>query len=242
MPAVRNPRVYTRARASTRFISPSSSQTDPTSSPPGTPSKRALADLDSSINSPSKRRRAFTLTSKTSHNKTSLSKAVAKPPQKQSTLVQLHLLPDKPTLRECKLCGLSYTHAAAEDERVHRAHCLRVRKGMEWGREEERALGLDELEEVAKGVRLKHGKSGRIVCFRADLEGKMGRKVWPVHPSSGSPMLTGHLSSLSSWRLSTLHFLRPLSHQLPLRRRKHTFSSFPRHHQVTPVNQLPALS
>jgi N-acetyltransferase len=48
---------------------------------------------------------------------------------------------------------------------------------MEWGREEERESGKKGVVEVVGGVRLKDGRKGRIVCFRADVGGRIGSKV-----------------------------------------------------------------
>lgn len=72
---------------------------------------------------------------------------------------------------------MSYTRGAPEDESLHRAHCARVLRGMEWGREEER-IGYSEMEEVESNIKLKNGKgNGRIIAIRADVGGKMGSKV-----------------------------------------------------------------
>jgi len=46
---------------------------------------------------------------------------------------------------------------------------------MEWGREEERAGG--KVVEVERVVGLKDGRRGRIVCFKADVGGRLGAKV-----------------------------------------------------------------
>lgn len=80
-------------------------------------------------------------------------------------------------MRTCALCDLSYTKGAPDDEALHKAHCARVLKGMEWGREEERDKEKVAVEEITTGVKLGNGKKGRIVCFRADAGGKIGHKV-----------------------------------------------------------------
>lgn len=49
---------------------------------------------------------------------------------------------------------------------------------MEWGREEEKERGKAGVEEVESGVRLKDGRRGRIICFRADVGGRIGSKVF----------------------------------------------------------------
>lgn len=48
---------------------------------------------------------------------------------------------------------------------------------MEWGREEEKEMIKAGVVEVASGVKLRDGKKGRIICFRADVGGKIGSKV-----------------------------------------------------------------
>jgi hypothetical protein len=180
MPASRNTRIYTRTRAPAAVPpSPTSSQTDLASSPPCSPRKRPFSGLSSINDSPSAKRRktGVALAAKSPSAKSTTNRTPSKPLKKQRTLTQLHLLPDQSVMRECKECGLSYTHAATEDERIHKAHCIRVRKGMEWGREDERSLGSGELAEVAKNVKLKNGKIGRVISFRGDISGKVGRKV-----------------------------------------------------------------
>jgi len=51
---------------------------------------------------------------------------------------------------------------------------------MEWGKEEERESGKKGVVKVVGGVRLKDGRKGRIVCFRADVGGRIGSKVLPL--------------------------------------------------------------
>ena len=50
---------------------------------------------------------------------------------------------------------------------------------MEWGKEEERECksGKISVEEIESGIKLKNGRKGRIICFRADVGGKIGSKV-----------------------------------------------------------------
>lgn len=93
------------------------------------------------------------------------------------TLTQLHFCIDQTILRTCSHCGLTYTKGAPDDEALHRAHCARVQKGMEWGREEEREALKCGVTEVHRGVKLKDGRKGRIICFPADVGGKIGSKV-----------------------------------------------------------------
>lgn len=100
-----------------------------------------------------------------------------KPVTKQKSLTQLHFCIDQPVLRTCVACGLSYTKGAPDDEALHRAHCSRVQRGMEWGREEDKESIKSGVIEVGVGIKLKDGRKGRIICFRADVGGKIGSKV-----------------------------------------------------------------
>jgi N-acetyltransferase len=101
---------------------------------------------------------------------------------RQTKLTQLHFALETTTLHTCSICSLTYTRAAPDDESLHRAHCVRVQKGMEWGKEEEREAknGKILVEEVRSGIKLKNGGKGRIICFRADVGGKVGNKVSSV--------------------------------------------------------------
>ncbi|KAJ7684649.1 hypothetical protein DFH06DRAFT_1313050 [Mycena polygramma] len=105
------------------------------------------------------------------------SKQNVKSKPKAKTFTQLHFCIDQTVLRTCPLCALSYTKGAPDDEALHKAHCARVQKGMEWGREEEKEKLKSGVVEVASGVRLKDGKKGRIICFKADVGGKTGSKL-----------------------------------------------------------------
>ncbi|EKM55464.1 uncharacterized protein PHACADRAFT_120913 [Phanerochaete carnosa HHB-10118-sp] len=123
----------------------------------------------------------FTRTHDTIPKRKGKAKRSAKGPEKprQKHLTQLHFALDTTVLRTCSLCSLTYTRGAPDDESLHRAHCARVQKGMEWGKEEEREAknGKAQVEEVAGDVKLKNGTKGRIVCFRADVGGKIGSKL-----------------------------------------------------------------
>ncbi|CAE6536244.1 unnamed protein product [Rhizoctonia solani] len=97
-------------------------------------------------------------------------------------LAQLHFL-SKTTLVTCKSCDLSYTRGAAEDESLHRAHCRRIVRGLEWTREErtlEKPIGsgTSDVEIVEERCLLSNGDVGRIVRIRCDAtKGKLGQKV-----------------------------------------------------------------
>ncbi|KAF9239591.1 hypothetical protein BU15DRAFT_87907 [Melanogaster broomeanus] len=98
------------------------------------------------------------------------------------------------TVETCSLCGLSYTKGAPDDEVLHRSHCGRVQRGMEWGKEEEREALRVGVEEVAMGVKLKDGTSGRIICYPANIGGRIGTKLAhlleTVNLALASPPLT----------------------------------------------------
>ncbi|OJA13033.1 hypothetical protein AZE42_04394 [Rhizopogon vesiculosus] len=145
-----------------RLSLPSSS---PSSSPTSTTKRKRLGE--GTENEPPTKRRITT--------KALPSGKPEKP--KQRVLRQLHFSLDTSVLRTCSTCGLSYTRGAPDDESLHRAHCSRVQKGMEWGREEEREADKAGVEEVRSGVKLKDGKKGRIICFKTNVGGRIGSKV-----------------------------------------------------------------
>jgi hypothetical protein len=95
----------------------------------------------------------------------------------QRTLTQLHFALDCSVLRTCSLCSLTYTKGAPDDETLHRSHCGRVQRGMEWGREEEREVVKAGVDELTANIKLKNGTSGRIICFPANAGGRIGTKV-----------------------------------------------------------------
>ncbi|KAI0082778.1 hypothetical protein K474DRAFT_1633121 [Panus rudis PR-1116 ss-1] len=143
------------------------------SSPPATPSssilkrKRPLADQLSFMNAPLSKKKS------TSARKNADKSLKAK----QKQLTQLHFALETSVLRTCPLCDLSYTRGAPDDEALHRSHCARVQRGLEWGKEEEKEWEKAGVEELASDVKLKNGSKGRIICFRADVGGKIGAKL-----------------------------------------------------------------
>lgn len=96
---------------------------------------------------------------------------------KQTSLTQLHFCIDQTIMKTCSKCSLTYTKGAPDDERLHRTQCARIQRGMEWGREEEKEGLKNGLSQMSTGVKLKDGSMGRIICFRADVGGKIGSKV-----------------------------------------------------------------
>lgn len=158
-----------------RLSLPSSS---PSSSPPPTTKRKRFGE--GAENEPPTKKRTTT--------KTSPSGTLAK--SKQSGLRQLHFSIETSVLRACTICGLSYTRGAPDDESLHRAHCSRVQRGMEWGREEEREAEKAGVEEIQAAAKLKNGKKGRIICFKANVGGRIGSKVSrPLYAYSASVLL-----------------------------------------------------
>ncbi|KAL0070625.1 hypothetical protein AAF712_002468 [Marasmius tenuissimus] len=126
---------------------------------------------------------------------------------KQKTLTQLHFCVDKPTLRKCSACNMSYTKGAEEDEALHRTHCAKVKKGMEWGREEEK----EDVVEVESRILLKGGKKGRIVCIRADATGRIGSKLNTLYEMIDMSLSAPPLSDAVLRKSKVYLFLLPVS-------------------------------
>ncbi|CAE6409262.1 unnamed protein product [Rhizoctonia solani] len=122
-------------------------------------------------------------------------------------LTQLHFIPSKSILVTCKSCDLSYTRGAQEDEELHRVHCLRVARGMEWSRDErclEKPLGTgtSDVELVEEHCILPEGVVGRILRIRCDVtKGKLGQKVTTllstIDKVLSAPSLSEHSLKLS---------------------------------------------
>ncbi|KAI6118693.1 hypothetical protein EDD16DRAFT_976980 [Pisolithus croceorrhizus] len=150
----------------------------PTLSPPST-NKRKADDDESDVENlarllTQKKKPRFTLIA--SKAKAPAASRPLKPSQ-QKSLTQLHFVLDSSVLRACTLCGLSYTRGAPDDEALHRSHCGRVQRGMEWGREEERESLKAGVTEISANVRIKNGTCGRIICFPANVGGRIGSKL-----------------------------------------------------------------
>ncbi|KAJ7168218.1 hypothetical protein C8R43DRAFT_143193 [Mycena crocata] len=165
-------RTYSRNRTSLPSL-PSSPPSSLSSSPvAGQKRKRPLEEhLENLLVPAPKQPRSFLEKPKAK------SKQAVKAKPKAKSFTQLHFCIDQTIIRSCPLCALSYTKGAPDDELLHKAHCARVQKGMEWGREEARESVKAGVVEVASGVKLKDGKRGRIICFRADVGGKIGSKL-----------------------------------------------------------------
>ncbi|KAI0709439.1 hypothetical protein C8Q76DRAFT_680316 [Earliella scabrosa] len=156
-------------RLATKPLLPSSPTSELTSPPP-LKRKQPFADRPTEQNTPRKRARRLP--------KAELKpKAGDKGKAKQSKLTQLHFSLDTPILRTCPLCDLSYTRGAPGDEALHKAHCARVQRGLEWGKEEEREAAKAGVEELQANIKLRNGARGRVICFRPDVGGKIGAKT-----------------------------------------------------------------
>ena len=158
------------------YTSSRSSRKSTCSSPPQPTRKRPLTERLSFHNTPQSLKPI-----PSSSSLVSKSKAKRNPKGKEDrpprNLTQLHFALDSSILRTCPLCDLTYTKGAPEDETLHNSHCARVQKGMQWRRDEERAAADAHICEIATGVKLKGGKSGRIISVNADVGGKIGTKV-----------------------------------------------------------------
>ncbi|KZV64924.1 hypothetical protein PENSPDRAFT_638965 [Peniophora sp. CONT] len=151
----------------------SSSPSGLDSSPPHPSLKRPLAEPSSLANTrPLKRSRTST-----SDVLKPTPKKSGKNKKPQTKLTQLHFAIDSSILKTCAKCNLTYTKGAPEDESLHRAHCARVQRGAEWGREEQREAAKAGVLEIETDVKLKDGRKGRIIAVRAESSGKIGSKI-----------------------------------------------------------------
>lgn len=93
-------------------------------------------------------------------------------------LTQMHLAFNNNPVKPCKTCGLTYTRGAAEDEALHKTHCARVQRGLDWGRDEDKDAVRAGVQTIDAAAALRSGIDGRIVACRADIAGgKVGSKV-----------------------------------------------------------------
>ncbi|KAI0050908.1 hypothetical protein FA95DRAFT_1486386 [Auriscalpium vulgare] len=179
----------------------SSSPSELASSPAKPSRKRPLTDHLSLHNTQPTKKARFTASSVAKSKPKLKSRAKGKEDRKPTGLTQLHFSLDTSVLRTCPLCDLTYTKGAPDDERMHKSHCARVERGMEWGREEERSCGKGEVREIATAVKLKHGGKGRIISVPADAGGKVGSKLAvlleTISLHLSSPALTSDILRLS---------------------------------------------
>ena len=146
--------------------------------------KRPLNDIHANaVNQPPLKRRQTSSFKQPTKQKQQQKKSTPK----STSLTQLHFILDRSIVRSCTQCGLSYTEGSSGDESLHKTVCMRIRKGMEWGKEEEReSAKTGSLVTVVKdNVSLVGGERGRIVCIGAHAGGKIGSKVSrPYAPSN----------------------------------------------------------
>jgi len=102
-----------------------------------------------------------------------------KPNPKKQSLIQLHFCIDASVLRTCPICDLSYTKGAQDDEALHKSHCARVQRGLEWTKDEAKESAKQGVIEIESGIRLKDGSLGRILAVNSTVTGKIGSKVLP---------------------------------------------------------------
>ncbi|KAF9648080.1 hypothetical protein BDM02DRAFT_3076322, partial [Thelephora ganbajun] len=96
---------------------------------------------------------------------------------KKQSLIQLHFSIDASVLRTCPICDLSYTKGAQDDEALHKSHCARVQRGLEWTKDEIKESAKHGVVEIESGIRLKDGSVGRILAVNAKVTGKIGSKL-----------------------------------------------------------------
>ena len=173
-------RTYSRrSRSALSSSSPPPEDTAPepstsslSSTPPTSPvPKRSLSDA-LVFRPPTKKPRL----SQPNANKTKPS-SKWKPNTKKQSLIQLHFSIDASVLRPCPICDLSYTKGAQDDEALHKSHCARVQRGLEWTKDETRESSKHGVVEIESGIRLKDGSVGRILAVNANVPGKIGSKV-----------------------------------------------------------------
>ncbi|GJJ12000.1 hypothetical protein Clacol_006238 [Clathrus columnatus] len=197
------PRPQVKHTYASRSYQLPSSPTD-NSSPDLGKRKRPL--LDSSIlNAPSfkKRPNAFELLKCSSEKITKSQKLKTKASQKKvasesntKSLTQLHFVVNK-TLRTCPKCSFSYIQGALEDETLHKKHCLRVQRGLEWAKEEEREAdkaGVRVIEDLIRFKAVGDDVFARIISVPANAGGKIGAKLSSlfdtINLSLSAPALT----------------------------------------------------
>ncbi|KAH9842720.1 uncharacterized protein C8Q71DRAFT_217495 [Rhodofomes roseus] len=207
-------RTYT-TRASRLPLLPSTPPSDlASSSPPPVKRKRSFLEETTVQNSPtpsSKRpRKSISLLPKGKDAQKG-KKGVSDASKKQQKLTQLHFALDVTVLKTCEHCDLSYTKGAPDDESLHRKHCARVQRGLEWGREEEREALKANVEELAAGVKLKNGTKGRMVFFRPDVGGKIGTKLATLLETMSLALSSPPLSAAVLKQCKIYLFLLPTS-------------------------------
>jgi N-acetyltransferase len=163
-------RTYGSSNRNKPTFTPSSPPSSLSSSPPLQESRKRSFEHSFSLSNKAPSTKRLKVSSVKPENK-------SKQERKQKNLTQLHLCFNQTIIKTCALCGLSYTKGVEEDEVLHKKHCLRMQKGTEWGKEEEKEGMKVGVQEIASGLKLKGGKKGRIICVNANVKGKVGSKV-----------------------------------------------------------------
>ena len=146
----------------------------PSSTPPSSPvPKRSLSDVLSS-RPPAKKPR-FTQPDAKKSKPSSVSSSKWK--SKEKSLIQLHFSIDASVLRKCPICDFSYTKGAQDDEALHKSHCTRFQRGLEWTRDDIKESAKHGVVEIESGIRLRDGSLGRILAINTNVPGKIGSKV-----------------------------------------------------------------
>ena len=182
-------RTYSRRTRSTPSSSspppedpaPEPSTSSPSSTPPSSPiPKRSLSEV-LSFRPPAKKPR---LTHPDAKKTKASSASSSKWKSKEKSLIQLHFSIDASVLRTCPICDFSYTKGAQDDEALHKSHCARIQRGLEWTKDEIKESAKHGVVEIESGIRLKDGSLGRILAVNANVPGKIGSKVLPFRPLS----------------------------------------------------------
>ena len=194
----------------------------PSSTPPSSPiPKRSLSEVLGFRPPAKKPRLAHPDARKTKTSSASSSKWKSK----EKSLIQLHFSIDASILRTCPICDFSYTKGAQDDEALHKSHCARVQRGLEWTKDEIRESVKHGVVEIESGIRLKDGSLGRVLAVNTSVPGKIGSKVLPLCPlsSENSTQTYGvlyvkrkHMHSSQRYsKPSTSHYHRHLSPHKP---------------------------
>ena len=183
-------RTYSRRNRSTLSSSspppedpaPEPSTSSPSSTPPSSPiPKRSLSDA--LVFGPLAKKPRLPQPSANKPKYSSATSPKWRPQSKKRSLIQLHFSIDASILRTCPICDLSYTKGAQDDEALHKSHCARIQRGLEWTKDEIKESIKHGVVEIESGIRLKDGSIGRILAVNANVPGKIGSKVpFPLSP------------------------------------------------------------
>lgn len=114
-----------------------------------------------------------------------------KEPMKGGTTLTQLFFDVQSTTKSCHLCGLSYTAGVPDDERLHKRHCSRVNKGLQWTKEEERDGLRASYRIIEEFLHVRGSKEkARIIAVDCNGVGRIGSKVGVV---SSSPLELTHV-------------------------------------------------